>query len=168
MRTDFSLTTGQRLTAFDSLSRIGDHIPLRFLCQLMNSVGQASCLSIPTNHTPGSLHHEGGGPISFTGGGFISASMPQLEHIEAIEKRPWAGADTLRANSNYTSNEYFLPVMGVAWLARRRFAAEVAEAGVEGGVGAIGEIFAVFVGEDNARRLGGQFFRGSRSGGGWL
>jgi hypothetical protein len=38
--------------------------------------------------------------------------MPQLEHIEAIEKRLWTAADTLRANSNYASNEYFLPVMG--------------------------------------------------------
>jgi len=38
--------------------------------------------------------------------------MAQLEHIEAIEKRLWSAADTLRANSNYASNEYFLPVMG--------------------------------------------------------
>jgi arylsulfatase len=30
--------------------------------------------------------------------------MPQLEHIEAIEKRLWTAADTLRANSNYASN----------------------------------------------------------------
>ena len=38
--------------------------------------------------------------------------MPQLEHIEAIEKRLWSAADNLRANSNYASNEYFLPVYG--------------------------------------------------------
>ena len=42
--------------------------------------------------------------------------MPQLEHIEAIEKRLWNAADTLRANSNYASNEYFLPVMGLVFL----------------------------------------------------
>ncbi|MHC1729694.1 MAG: N-6 DNA methylase [Syntrophobacteraceae bacterium] len=42
--------------------------------------------------------------------------MPQLEHIEAIEKRLWTAADTLRANSNYASNEYFLPVMGLIFL----------------------------------------------------
>ena len=42
--------------------------------------------------------------------------MPQLEHIEAIEKRLWGAADTLRANSNYASNEYFLPVMGLVFL----------------------------------------------------
>ena len=42
--------------------------------------------------------------------------MPQLEHIEAIEKRLWEAADTLRANSNYASNEYFLPVMGLVFL----------------------------------------------------
>ena len=42
--------------------------------------------------------------------------MPQLEHIEAIEKRLWKAADTLRANSNYASNEYFLPVMGLVFL----------------------------------------------------
>ena len=41
--------------------------------------------------------------------------MPQLEHIEAIEKRLWTAADTLHANSNYASNEYFLPVMGLVW-----------------------------------------------------
>jgi len=40
----------------------------------------------------------------------------QLEHIEAIEKRLWSAADTLRANSNYASNEYFLPVMGLVFL----------------------------------------------------
>jgi len=42
--------------------------------------------------------------------------MPQLENIEAIEKRLWNAADTLRANSNYASNEYFLPVMGLVFL----------------------------------------------------
>jgi len=42
--------------------------------------------------------------------------MPQLEHIEAIEKRLWRAADTLRANSAYASNEYFLPVMGLIFL----------------------------------------------------
>jgi len=39
--------------------------------------------------------------------------MSQLEHIEAIEKRLWSAADNLRANSNYASNEYFLPVMSL-------------------------------------------------------
>ena len=42
--------------------------------------------------------------------------MPQLEHIEAIEKRLWTAADTLRANSNCASNDYFLPVMGLVFL----------------------------------------------------
>ncbi|POQ98326.1 DNA methyltransferase [Alkalispirochaeta sphaeroplastigenens] len=42
--------------------------------------------------------------------------MAQLEHIEAIENRLWSAADTLRANSNYASNEYFLPVMGLVFL----------------------------------------------------
>jgi type I restriction enzyme M protein len=42
--------------------------------------------------------------------------LTQLEHIEAIEKRLWGAADTLRANSNYASNEYFLPVMGLVFL----------------------------------------------------
>ncbi|MES9901984.1 MAG: N-6 DNA methylase, partial [Sedimenticola sp.] len=41
---------------------------------------------------------------------------PQLEHIEAIEKRLWSAADNLRANSTYASNEYFLPVMGLVFL----------------------------------------------------
>ena len=43
-------------------------------------------------------------------------AMAQLEHIEAIERRLWEAADTLRANSNYASNEYFLPVMGLVFL----------------------------------------------------
>ncbi len=42
--------------------------------------------------------------------------MPQLEHIEAIEKKLWSAADTLRSNSNYASNEYFMPVMGLIFL----------------------------------------------------
>jgi type I restriction enzyme M protein len=40
----------------------------------------------------------------------------QLERIGEIEKRLWSGADTLRANSNFASNEYFLPVMGLIFL----------------------------------------------------
>ena len=42
--------------------------------------------------------------------------MPQLEHIEAIEKRLWSAADTLRANSNFAANEFFMPVMGLIFL----------------------------------------------------
>lgn len=42
--------------------------------------------------------------------------MAQLDNIEALEKRLWSGADNLRANSNYASNEYFLPVMGLIFL----------------------------------------------------
>ena len=42
--------------------------------------------------------------------------MPQLEHIDAIERRLWSAADTLRANSTCASNEYFLPVMGLVSL----------------------------------------------------
>ena len=42
--------------------------------------------------------------------------MTQLKNIEAIEKRLWSAADTLRANSNYASNEYFMPVMGLVFL----------------------------------------------------
>ena len=40
----------------------------------------------------------------------------QLQNIEAIEKRLWEAADTLRTNSNYASNEYFMPVMGLIFL----------------------------------------------------
>src|SRR5579872_5542954 len=42
--------------------------------------------------------------------------LRQLESITEIEKRLWTGADTLRANSNFASNEYFLPVMGLIFL----------------------------------------------------
>ena len=40
----------------------------------------------------------------------------QLENIEKIENRLWKSADTLRSNSNYASNEYFMPVMGLIFL----------------------------------------------------
>jgi hypothetical protein len=39
-----------------------------------------------------------------------------LEYIGEIEKRLWSSADTFRANSNFASNEYFLPVMGLIFL----------------------------------------------------
>ncbi len=39
-----------------------------------------------------------------------------MEHIGEIEKRLWSVADHLRANSNFASNEYFLPVMGLIFL----------------------------------------------------
>ena len=42
--------------------------------------------------------------------------MSQLENIEAIERRLWSSADNLRANANYASNEYCLPVMGLIFL----------------------------------------------------
>ncbi|MCP4081081.1 MAG: N-6 DNA methylase [Planctomycetaceae bacterium] len=42
--------------------------------------------------------------------------MQQLQQIEAIEKRLWKAADTLRANSELASNEYFMPVMGLIFL----------------------------------------------------
>lgn len=44
------------------------------------------------------------------------ADHAAVEHIEAIEKRLLSAADTLRANSNYASNEYFMPVMGLLFL----------------------------------------------------
>jgi len=40
----------------------------------------------------------------------------QLQHIGEIEKRLWTVADHLRANSNFSSNEYFMPVMGLIFL----------------------------------------------------
>ena len=39
-----------------------------------------------------------------------------MEHIGEIEKKLWSSADTLRANSNFTSNEYLMPVMGLIFL----------------------------------------------------
>nr|MDT0253733.1 type I restriction-modification system subunit M N-terminal domain-containing protein [Endozoicomonas sp.] len=42
--------------------------------------------------------------------------MSQLENIEAIERRLWKAADTLRGNSELASNEYFMPVMGLIFL----------------------------------------------------
>ncbi|MGH8499433.1 MAG: type I restriction-modification system subunit M N-terminal domain-containing protein [Methylococcales bacterium] len=45
-----------------------------------------------------------------------SLNVAQPDNIEALERRLWASADNLRANSNYASNEYFLPVMGLIFL----------------------------------------------------
>ena len=39
-----------------------------------------------------------------------------MNEIFRIEKRLWSVADNLRANSNFASNEYFLPVMGLILL----------------------------------------------------
>lgn len=36
--------------------------------------------------------------------------------IGALEKRLWTAADQLRANSDFASNEYFLPIMGLIFL----------------------------------------------------
>ncbi len=57
--------------------------------------------------------------------------MAQLEHIEAIEKRLWSAADTLRANSNYAGNEYFLPVMGLVFLRHAYSRYLAVKAGIE-------------------------------------
>jgi len=46
--------------------------------------------------------------------------MAQLENIEAIEKRLWSAADLLRTGSNYASNEYFMPVMGLIFLKKQK------------------------------------------------
>ena len=58
--------------------------------------------------------HRGGRLGADLIGGHVT--IPQLEHMEAIEKRPREAADTLRASSNYASNEYSLPVMGLVFL----------------------------------------------------
>ena len=60
--------------------------------------------------------------------------MPQLEHIEAIERRLWSAADTLRANSNYASNEYFLPVMGLVFLRHAYSRYLAVKPGIEAGL----------------------------------
>jgi type I restriction enzyme M protein len=39
-----------------------------------------------------------------------------MADILQIEKRLWSVADNLRANSNFASNQYFLPVMGLIFL----------------------------------------------------
>ena len=42
--------------------------------------------------------------------------MATTTDIETVEKRLWSSADNLRANSNYASNEYFMPIMGLIFL----------------------------------------------------
>src|ERR1700674_1501823 len=41
-----------------------------------------------------------------------------FKDIEKLEKDLWAAADNLRANSKLTSNDYFMPVLGVIFLRR--------------------------------------------------
>ncbi len=57
----------------------------------------------------------------------------QLEHIEAIEKRLWNAADNLRSNSNYASNEYFMPVMGLIFLRHAYSRYLAVKGGIEAG-----------------------------------
>lgn len=40
-----------------------------------------------------------------------------MEHVGEIEKRLWSVADHLRANSNFASNEYFLPMLSAGFCA---------------------------------------------------
>ncbi len=42
--------------------------------------------------------------------------MSHRNEIEVIKQRLWSSADNLRANSNFSANEYFLPVMGLIFL----------------------------------------------------
>ena len=39
-----------------------------------------------------------------------------MEHIGNLEKRLWSSADVLRSSSNFASNEYFMPIMGLIFL----------------------------------------------------
>jgi type I restriction enzyme M protein len=39
-----------------------------------------------------------------------------MHNIEAIERCLWSAADQLRGNSEFASNEYFLPIMGLIFL----------------------------------------------------
>ena len=66
--------------------------------------------------TAGPAHINPRSPTTDTPHTTRTQKMAQLEQIEAIERRLWNAADTLRANSNYASNEYFLPVMGLIFL----------------------------------------------------
>lgn len=60
--------------------------------------------------------------------------MTQLENIEAIEKRLGNAADNLRANSNYASNEYFMPVMGLIFLRHAYSRYLAVKGGIEAGL----------------------------------
>ena len=46
----------------------------------------------------------------------LKRPYPLSNNIEAVEKRLWSAADMLRANSDFASNEYFMPVMGLIFL----------------------------------------------------
>ena len=78
--------------------------------------------------------------------------MPQPEHIEAIERRLWSAADTLRANSNYASNEYFLPVMGLVFLRHAYSRYLAVKPGIEAGLPTRGGRRRVLTKEDFSQR----------------
>ncbi|MGY6706258.1 hypothetical protein [Roseinatronobacter sp.] len=39
-----------------------------------------------------------------------------MKWISHVRKRLWGSADAFRANSNFGSNEYFMPIMGLIFL----------------------------------------------------
>ena len=43
-----------------------------------------------------------------------------FNNIEKLETDLWEAADNLRANSKLTSSDYFMPVLGVIFLRRKR------------------------------------------------
>lgn len=42
--------------------------------------------------------------------------MSQMDNIDALQKRLWKSADTLRSNSGLASNQYMMPVLGLIFL----------------------------------------------------
>lgn len=42
--------------------------------------------------------------------------LSQMQQMSSIEAKLWTAADTLRSNSNFAANEYFMPVMGLIFL----------------------------------------------------
>ena len=49
--------------------------------------------------------------------GPASMSADHFQSLEKFESGLWKIADNLRANSNLASNEYFMPIMGLIFLA---------------------------------------------------
>ena len=75
-----------------------------------------------------------------------------MNNVLEIEKRLWSVADNLRANSNFASNEYFLPVMGLIFLRHAYSRFQKVKAEIEESLPSRGGITRAITKEDFSQR----------------
>ena len=75
-----------------------------------------------------------------------------MDDISQIEKHLWSVADTLRANSKFASNEYFLPVMGLIFLRHAYSRFHKVRTEIEGTLPSRGGVIRALTKEDFSQR----------------